>query len=269
VIFDFPFSEGLLRAGAALLGLGAEHHVLEISTVRGDGSRLLARERGCRATVLGARVESLRDPAWDGLRDPLRPSRRDALDAGLGDRVEYRALPEGPWSLPFRSYDAALALGGTLTALGRIATLERLALHLVPRGGLLLADLVYLGAEAPPAVRALLDSITGVDGEELRPIEHGPAPVVRAILEQGRYTYLTEPAYRELLEALGFVVELTALVPESAWTRHFEEGARVLEDRARTLAAQEASAYYTYGGRGTVGYLFAVARLAHRSTEPE
>lgn len=250
--FGFPFSEGLLRAGTACLSLDARHHLLEVTAGGSDAALLLARQLGCRATILSTHPV------------PSRDDRLGARAEGLEARIEHRALPEGPWTLPFRSYDAALVLGGALTALGRTATLERLTLHLVPRGGLLLADLVYQGAHAPAAVNTLLESIRGVDGEDLVPVEHGPAPVVRAILEQGRFTYLTEPAYREMLEALGFEIEFTALLPESAWASYFEAGAGAPDETARALLAQEASAYYTYGGRGTVAYLFAVARLAPR-----
>lgn len=250
--FGFPISEGLLRAAASRLGLDARHHLLEVTLGGGAGSHLLAGELGCKSTVLSGQFAT------------LRHARLDARAEGLEGRVEYRPLPEGPWTLPLREFDSALVLGGVLTALGRIETLERLALHLVPRGGLILADLVYLGAEAPANVNELLSTIRGVDGEDLAPAEHGPDPIVRAILEQGRFSYLTEPAYHELLEAMGFEVEFTALVPESGWNRYFEEGSTALDETTRMLLAHEASAYFTYGGRGTVGYLFAAARLAPR-----
>ena len=71
-----------------------------------------------------------------------------------------------------------------------------------------------------------------------------------------------------LAEALGYEVVFNVLMPESAWGRYFERAARSAGDpesphhdpEARALVAQEAGAYYGYGGRGTVGYLFAGAR---------
>lgn len=53
-----------------------------------------------------------------------------------------------------------------------------------------------------------------------------------------------------MLEALGFEIEFTALLPESALGRRDSAG----------------SAYYTYGGRGTVAYLFAGVSIPRRMT---
>jgi SAM-dependent methyltransferase len=254
--FRHPMSGPLLVILARGLGLRAEDRVLDICCGHGGGAMLLAREVGVRVTAVDPSPES------------LRLARGIAREQGLADRVEFLEMDPSHLRLPAEAFQAVLALGGICSLLGAVRALEQLRVHVAPGGWLLLSDPVYLSSPVPAPARRLLDELDGPEGKGLAARENPPDPTVRAILEQGRYTFESEAGYRGLLEATGYEVEFSVLVPETEWGEYFARMAREageadspLGDReARVRVAQEAAAYYAYGGRGTVGYLIAGAR---------
>ena len=256
--FRYPMTSGLLDLAARGVALGPEHHVLDVGAGNGAAALHLAREFGCRVTAIDSDEAS------------VRAIRELAEVAGLAERVKARLMDLGHWNLPIRAFDFVFAFGGVLTALDRVRALEQIGVHLAPGGCLLLSDLIYLDGESPAAARDLLRDLSGLEGEIVEEREHQPEPVVRAIFEQGRFRFTNEPGYRALLEAFGYDTLFTMLMPESVWGEYFERTARQAGEldsphcnrEARAWVAQEAGAYYGYGGRGTVGYLFAGARHA-------
>lgn len=261
--FRYPMTAGLLAMTARGLGLGPEHHLLDVGTGNGAAALRLAAEFGCRVTAIDADESS------------VRSVRELAETSGLGDLVKVRAMDLGHWNLPASEFDFVCAFGGVLTALDRVRGLEQIGVHLAPGGCLLLAELIYLDGESPAAARDLLRDLSGLEGETVEERPHQPEPIVRAIFEQGRYRFINEPGYRALLEAFGYDTLFTMLMPESVWGEYFERAAREAGELdsphcnrdARAWVAQEAGAYYGYGGRGTVGYLFAGARHGSKGVE--
>ncbi|MEZ4653727.1 MAG: class I SAM-dependent methyltransferase [Candidatus Eisenbacteria bacterium] len=247
---------GLLTLAARSFNLGSTHHVLDLRTGNRAAALRLARDFGCHVTAV------------DEDEPSLRIAREVADHSGLGGLVKFKAMDLGHWTLPAREFDLVLALGGALTATDRVRGLDQIAVHLVPGGGLLIADLVYLDGPASAAAKDLLRDLSGLEGETVEEREHRPEPIVRAIFEQGRFHFANEPEYRGLLEAFGYETVFSTLMPETAWGEYFERMARAAgamdsphcDRQARAYIAQEAGAFYGYGGRGTVGYWFAGAR---------
>lgn len=257
--FSFPLSSGLFRLAVAGLGLSAESQVLDLCSGQGAAALRLAEEPGCRVTAVEA------DPAL------CRSAREYARSIGREDRIQVRQMDPERLELPARSFDLVVALGAAPTVLGRGALLERSRFYLRPGGRVLLADLVYLNSPVSATAVQLLREIQGVEPVEAR--DNAPEPVVRALLEQGRYHFDTESDYRQLAEAIGYEVEFSFLVPESEWAEYFERKSRETGERtaadgdreARLRLCEEAGAYYAFGGRGRVGYLV----LGARSVEHE
>lgn len=252
--FSFPLSGGLFRVAVRGLGLTPDLHVLDLFSGQGAAALRLARDPGCSVTA----VES--DPTL------CRRAREYARAIGVEGRVSVRQMDPQRLELPAQSFDAVFALGAAPTVLGRGALLERCHFYLRPGGHLLLADIVYLDSPVSATGRQLLSEIRS--DEPLEAQANAPGPVVRGLLEQGRYRFETESDYRQLLEAMGYAVEFSFLSPESEWAEYFERMSREYGDRhahegdadARTRLCEEAAAYYALGGRASVGYLVLSAR---------
>ncbi len=266
--FHFPLSSGLFRLACRGLDLEPEHRALDLLSGSGAAALELARETGCEVLSV------------DSNEPGLREAREWSRTLGLQDRVTFRSMDPQRLDLPARHFDAVLAVGGAPTVLGRPQMLERAAIHLVPGGRMLLADLVYLNSDPPAAAGPLLRK-AGPDGEPLEVRSNVPEPIVRVVFEQGRHQIDTESDYRQLLEALGYEVEFSFLVPESEWAAYFDRSRKRLGDGSSEhvgvtevdgmetpgpdpgqALSEEAAAMFAYGGRATVGYMVLVARYA-------
>ena len=261
--FSFPLSSGLFRLAVGGLGLTAEDHVLDLFSGQGAAALRLAEDPGCRVTAV------------EGDAALCQTARAYARSLGREDRITVRRMDPDRLELPARSFDLVLALGAAPTVLGRAALLERSRFYLRPGGRVLLADLVYLDSPVSGTAAQLLRELPGRDPIESR--DNAPDPVVRALLEQGRYRFETESDYRQLAEAIGYEVEFSFLVPESEWAEYFERrsrefgepGAVGVDTSARARLSEEAAVYYALGGRGCVGYLVLGARCVEwDSTAP-
>jgi cyclopropane fatty-acyl-phospholipid synthase-like methyltransferase len=238
------------------MGVSKDDQVLDLLTGSGAGALLLAQEYGCRVTGVDSKAAD------------LRTAREMARDLGLAELVHFREMDPQRLELPSAMFDVVLALGGALTALGRRQTLERILVHLAPGGRVLFSDMVYLDSPPPGPVFEAMRQMPDPDGHPVQVRSNQPEPLVRIVFEQGTYHFETEADFRQLLEAMGYTIEFSVLSPESEWGQYFEraaEGAGSLDSpwndpALRRSVAEEAGAFYAYGGRQAVGYLLLAAR---------
>lgn len=259
--FRFPMSHRLFLMVARGMGVQPEHRVLDVCCQSGAALLLLAESVGTEGVGVDVDVEG------------LGVARSISQRLGLDSRLQFRKMDPFHLELPARSFDWILFLGGASSALNRYRALENAHVYLAPGGRVLLADPVYLDSDPPAEALQLVRTLKDPDGQALEPRSNRPADEVRIVLEEGQRTFETEAGYRAFLEALGFEVELSLLVPESEWGEYFARRAREAggtdaphhDADARTRAAQEAAAFYAFGGRGSVGYLVVGARLMQGS----
>lgn len=78
---------------ATKIGLGKEHHVLDVCSALGGPARHLARKYGCRVTGL------------DGTRKMMEEAERRTQEAGLSEAVSYRLGDAQEMPFPERTFD--------------------------------------------------------------------------------------------------------------------------------------------------------------------
>jgi|GEM_PF-577213 len=250
-----PLSNDLLRLAFRGLCLPADGaRVADLCCGMGNASRLLATEFGAVCTGV------------DSSEVLLRAARERALAEDLQQKVEFLSGDARHVDLPSSSFDLVLAMGGALTYMGRSEGLERIRLLLKPGGALLFSDLVYLDAPAPPEVVERLSE--EIPSDPVKPLSLEPA--VRAVFEEGVFSFETEDSYRALLALHGYEPVFAFQVPESAWNAYYRRA--VLSTREEStpfptsvripVGTDELAAYYCWGGRWGLAYLVGGARLS-------
>jgi SAM-dependent methyltransferase len=222
----------------------------------GAASRLLASEFGAICTGV------------DTSDVLLRAARERALADHLEERLEYVSGDARHVELPSHSFDLVLALGGALTYMGRSDGLERIRLLLKPGGALLLSDLIYLGSPVPEEIAQRLSD--EIPADPIAPLHLEPA--VRAVYEEGVFTFETEESYRALLAFHGYDPLFTFHVPESAWNAYYRRAVLSASDGSVSspripVGADELAAYYCWGGRWGLAYLVVGVCLSPESAD--
>lgn len=235
-------TEGRLRVADLCCGIGA-------------ASRLLATEYKAICTGIDT-SEAL-----------LRAARERALAEHLEESLEYLSGDARHVELPSHSFDLVLALGGALTYMGRSDGLERIRFLLKPGGALLLSDLIYLDSSVPEEIeRRLAEEIPA---DPIAPLTLQPA--VRAVYEEGVFSFESEESYRALLNFHGYDCAFAFHVPESAWNGYYRRAVLSAGDLSAgdpsalpriPVGTDELAAYYCWGGRWGLAYLVAGARLS-------
>lgn len=241
-----PLTDEILRLALRGLRLPARPRVLDLCCGNGAACFLAAEEFGASCTGV------------DLSEELLRQGREQALAAGLHEKVVLRREDARHVQMQNASFDLVLALGGTLTYIGRPEGLERIGQLLKPGGALLISDLVTLDSPAPEEVVRALAERAPESG--IAPLSLSPA--VRAVFEEGIFRYESEASYRALLGVAGYRVEFAFSVPESAWDGYYRVAARSLLAVAEPDAtpripveADELAAFYSWGGRWGLAYL--------------
>ena len=219
--------EFTLTAGR-LAGLDPAARVVEAGCGMGLTAVELAQHFGCQ-------IE-----AFDLYPDFIHRAEELAHSHGVAAQTRFYCTNILQAQLDPSSYDLALADGGVLTAVtDREALLRQLYHALKQDAHLYLTDLV-VHPWAPESVTAYYQQLrTG-----------------------------SEQLYRRLLPRLGFELTFVALLPPSAWQHYFYQMNQAARQRlgflktAEAIAQihQEATLYYREGGRGSLDYLFILAR---------
>lgn len=247
--FLAPLTGDLLRLAVRGLTPPARPRVLDLCCGTGAASVFLAVEFDAVCTGI-----DLSEPL-------LRTARERALELGLEERLEFRSGDARHVELPNQSFDLVLALGGALSYIGRPEGLERIRQLLAPGGALLLSDLVYLDSPAPEAVVRVLAERMPEDPVRSLHLE----PAVRAVYEEGLYSFETERSYRDLLGSIGYEVVFAFPAPESAWDAYYGPIAAGMESPDNgsgvPVGPDELASYYSWGGRWGVAYLLCGARV--------
>lgn len=233
--FDYlaPGGRSYTIASGLIAGLKKNSRVLEIACGRGEAACALAEKFKCRVEAFDI------DPVM------VEYSRKKAESRALAEHVDFFIKDGRDMDFGEGKYDMVLAEGGALTYIGREEGVARCADLLKEGRCLALMDLIYTRDDVPQAVRDAY--------------------------EEGVYRYLTEIQYRNLLESNGFEVVFAAMLPQSAWDRYYMQMRRkVLSHRNKYTKefkdsmTREIDVYYNYGGIFSVGYFYAIARLARK-----
>ncbi len=252
-----PLTDDLLRLALSGLALPERPRVLDLCCGLGAASLLAARDFGAICTGVDS-SESL-----------LRIARERILTAGLKGSVEFLRGDARHIQLPNASFDLALALGGTLSYIGRPEGCERIRQLLKPGGALLFSDLVYLDSPPPEEVVGLLSERAPENKIRALTLEPG----VRAVFEEGVYRFENEQSYRALLNAFGYETLFAFPAPESAWNAYYAAAARNMSDPSIEphvpVGLDELASYYCWGGRWGMAYLICGARVAVAQEEEE
>ncbi len=248
-----PMTDDLLRLALRGLALPARPRVADLCCGTGAASLLMAREYQAVCTGVD-RSETL-----------VRTAREASLAQGFQEEVEFIEADARHVDLPSASFDLVLALGGSLTYIGRGEGLERIRLLLRPGGALLLSDLIYLDSPAPEEVeRFIRDQAPDC---AIRSLFLEPA--VRAVYEEGLFRFETEHSYRQLLALHGYETLFSFHAPESAWNAYYAFAARAQTDPGAAVripvGVDELAAFYCWGGRWGAAYLVLGARIPEES----
>jgi len=238
--FDYlaPGGRSYTIASGFISRLSRRSRALEIACGKGEAACSLAEEFGCRVEAFDI------DPVM------VEYSLAKAEKLELKDLVSFDVKDGRDMDFGEGKYDFVLAEGGALTYIGREEGIERCAGLLKEGHCLALTDLIYLRDDIPQPVRDAY--------------------------EEGVFQYLTEIDYRRLLESKGFEIAFMAMLPQSAWDRYYMQMRRKVMDakneytqKFRDSMLREIDVYYNFGGMYSVGYLYAVARLArHKRVKP-
>ncbi len=248
-----PLTDDLLRLAIRGLDPVSKPRVADLCCGRGGASRVLASEFGAICTGV------------DTSEVLLRAARERALAERLEERLEYVSGDARHVDLPSGSFDLVLALGGALTYMGRSEGLERIRFLLKPGGALLLSDLIYLDSAVPDEISERLAGEIPADPVASLRLE----PAVRAVYEEGVFTFETEESYRALLAFHGYDPLFAFQVPESAWNGYYRRSVLPVKDAGERIPVgiDELAAYYCWGGRWGLAYMVMGARLSRESSD--
>jgi SAM-dependent methyltransferase len=233
--FDYlaPGGRSYSMASGLLARLKRGSRILEIACGRGEAACTLAEEFECRVDAFDI------DPVM------VEYSREKAVKRNLVEHTNFFVKDGRDMDFGEGKYDLILAEGGALTYIGREDGVARCADLLREGRCLALMDLIYTRDDVPQPVRDAY--------------------------EEGVFKYNTEIQYRKLLESNKFEIIFMAMLPQSAWDRYYMKMRRqVISPRSNVTKAfkdsmlREIDVYYNYGGMYSVGYLYAVARLARK-----
>jgi ubiquinone/menaquinone biosynthesis C-methylase UbiE len=233
--FDYlaPGGRSYTTTSGLIAKLGKRSRVLEIASGRGEAACALAGTFNCKVEAFDM------DPIM------VEYSREKAKSLGLEDFVDFDVKDGREMDFGEGKYDMILAEGGALTYIGREDGVAKCAELLKEGRYLALTDLIYLRDDVPQTV---CDAY-----------------------EEGVYKYNTELQYREILESNGFEIVHLSMLPQSAWDRYYMGMRRKImsaQDRFtkefKDSMMREIDVYYNMGGMFSVGYVYAVARLAKR-----
>lgn len=233
--FDYlaPGGRSYTLTSGLIAKLSKRSRVLEIASGRGEAACALANEFKCK--VEGFDI----DPVM------VEYSRDKAKKLGLEDLVDFQVKDGRDMDFGKGKYDMVLAEGGAPTYIGRDDCFVRCAELLKEGHCVALTDLIYLRDDVPQTVRDAY--------------------------EEGVFTYLTEIAYRQLLESHGFEIVHLSMLPQSAWDRYYMGMRRKIMNAKDSFTKEfkdsmmrEIDVYYNLGGMFSVGYVYIVARLAKR-----
>jgi SAM-dependent methyltransferase len=233
--FDYlaPGGRSYSIASGLLGRIRKTSRVLEIASGRGEAACTLAGEFGCHVEAFDM------DPVM------IEHSLNKAVERELVDLTEFYVKDGRDMDFGTGKYDFVLAEGGALTYIGREEGVAHCASILKEGRCLALTDLIYLRDDVPQPVRDAY--------------------------EEGVFSYLTEINYRKLLEAYGFEILFAAMLPQSTWDRYYAQMRRQVIDPKNKFTKEfkdsmlrEIDVYYNYGGMFSVGYFYAVARLAKK-----
>lgn len=233
--FDYlaPGGRSYTIVSGLIAKLYKRSRALEIACGRGEAACTLAEEFKCRVDAFDI------DPVM------VDYSRQKAEKRGLNEPVNFYVKDGRDMDFGEGKYDLILAEGGALTYIGREDGVARCADLLKEGRCLALLDLIYTRDDVPQPVRDAY--------------------------EEGVFKYMTEIQYRELLEGKGFEIVFMAMLPQSAWDRYYMKMRRQVMSHRNQFTKQfkdsmtrEIDVYYNYGGMYSVGYLYAVARLARK-----
>jgi arsenite methyltransferase len=220
-----PGGEATTRRSLELIGLRQGDRLLDVASGPGTSAILAAREFGCRVTGLDYGAET------------IRGARREAEDAGLGDRVGFTVGEAA--ALPFADaeFDAILCECSLSTFADKDAAVHEMRRVLRPGGRAAISDVVVEPDRLPEALRGTIATLACVGGA------------------------LPLAGYQELLARRGF--ETVAVEPLD------EEAARLagrLEDRlrlGRMLERCRASDWCPFGFDEAIG----AVRIARRAID--
>lgn len=117
-----PTSPEKIRRLGEVLGIGGSSRVLDVAGGRGGPALLLARERGCRITLVELSPEF------------AAAARGRAREAGVGELIEVVESDAKDFTIEPGGYDVALCLGATFAFEGVVPTVRALAGAVPPRG---------------------------------------------------------------------------------------------------------------------------------------
>jgi ubiquinone/menaquinone biosynthesis C-methylase UbiE len=117
-----PTSAEKIRLLGERLGLDGSSHVLDVAGGRGGPAVLLARDFGCRVTLVELSSEF------------AAAARERARAAGLADRVDVVESDAKDFEISREGYDAAICLGASFAFDGLEPTVRALARAVPPRG---------------------------------------------------------------------------------------------------------------------------------------
>ena len=117
-----PTSPEKIHLLGELLGLGRSSRVLDVGGGRGGPAVLLAREFGCRITLVELSAEF------------AAAARERAREAGVGELVEVVESDAKDFTIEPAGYDSALCIGATFAFDGLVPTVRALAAAVPPRG---------------------------------------------------------------------------------------------------------------------------------------
>jgi SAM-dependent methyltransferase len=139
-----PGGEATSRRALELIGVGAEEHLLDIASGKGDSAVLAARERGCVVTGIDYGHAAVTDA-------------RSAADAaGVGDRVTFEVGDAEALRFEDQVFDAVLCECSLCTFPDKRRALAEVRRVLRPGGRVAIADVIVERDRLPPHLRGPL-----------------------------------------------------------------------------------------------------------------
>lgn len=230
--YTSPAGKEFTSAAGRFAAIHPASSVLDIGCGYGDGISTIVTEFRCKGTAV------------DKSRENIEFAKTFAAEKKLSHLIEFMESDICACDFSQKPFDLILAEGGILSELGRSKGLEFIKEWLLPRGWCAFSDLILL-----------------CEPEKI-------PPEILSIFNHEKNSFITEEAYRKLIDDAGYSVQFMCLVPPSGWDNYYAHMARRLEDEKGYFADmkvkyafhKEIDVFYRLEAYRYVGYIVSFIR---------